>query len=148
MKYDMAQSSASLPAVVTGGWLAKQSPERQLTALVAVAVGQATLGRLGHKHLAAIAGLTPHQFREVRKQHGAPIRTKKRRVPAALPTPAIPSVTASPVSASPAKLLTAQQVADLIAALRPLGSQHLLSAALIAEHDEHARRLNGGAHTL
>jgi hypothetical protein len=147
MNYSKLQSSASIPAVVTGGWLAKQTPERQLAALVAVAARQATLGRLNHKHLAAVAGLTAHQFREARKQRGAPIRAKKRRISVVLPAPAIPPVTAASVSVSPTKLPTAQQVADLIAALRPLGSQNLFNAALVAEHDEHqaARRLNGGA---
>jgi hypothetical protein len=150
MKYSTLQSGASIPAVVTGGWLAKQTPERQLTALVAVAARQATLGRLNCKHLAAIAGLTAHQFREARKQRGAPIRAKKRRIPVALPAPTLPLVTNSSVSASPTKLPTAQQVADLIATLRSFGSQHLLNAAIVAEHDEYqaTRRLNGGAHTL
>jgi hypothetical protein len=47
------------------------------------------------------------------------------------------------------KPITAQQAADIIAMLRSIGSQHLLNAAIVAEHDEHARRLNGGgAHTL
>ena len=141
-------TSASLPPIITGGWLAKQTPERQLAALVAIAAGKVKFTHPTHKHLAAVAGLTPHQFREVRKQHGAPIRAKKRRTPAALPTPAIPPVSASP--ATMAKPITAQQAADIIAMLRSIGSQHLLNAAIVAEHDEHqaARRLNGGAPAL
>jgi hypothetical protein len=152
MRYDTLQSSASIPAFVTGGWLAKQSPERQLAALVAAAARQTTITHPTHKQLAAMAGMSVPQFREARRQHGAPIRPRKRRVPVALPTPAIPSATVVPASASPAippvpvKLPTAQQVADLIATLRSIGSGHLFNAALIAEHDEQiARPLNGAA---
>jgi hypothetical protein len=162
LKYTALQSSASFPAVVTGGWLAKQTPGRQLDVFVAAAARQTTITRHTLKQLAAMAGLPVHQFREVRRQHGAPIRPKKRRASAALPAPVtassvdaastkpaptILSVPASPASASPAKLPTAQQVADLIAMLRSFGSQNLLNAAIVAEHDEHqaARHLNGGA---
>jgi hypothetical protein len=157
----------SIPSHITGGWIAKQPPERQLTALVAAAAHQTTIARHTLKQLAAMAGMSEYQFREVRRQHGAPIRSKKRRAPAALPAPVTPPVTASSASASPAKTtilpvpaasasaspakpLTSQQIADLVATLRSFGSQTLLNAALVAEHDERqvARHLNGGAHTL
>ena len=171
--YAKFQSTTSIPSHITGGWIAKQPPERQLAAFVAAAARQTTIDCHTHKQLAAMANMSVPQFREARRQHGAPIRPRKRRVPAALPTPAIspakspvtnspasvsptilpmttspaiPPVTASSASTSTTKLPTAQQVADLIAALQSIGSGHLFNAALIAEHDEQiARPLNGAA---
>lgn len=136
MIYRTPQSSAI--AVVTGGWLAKQTPERQLTALVAVAADQAAIDRLTLKQLALLAGRSENQFREARRRHGAPIRPKR------------PSARKTDPARAPANV-------DIIGVLRQLGTNGLLKLAELVERDEIARAaaaaktngngaaLNGGA---
>ena len=71
--YRKLNSSTSTPAVVTGAFLAKQTPAGRLAALIAIAADQATLGRPTHRQLAMLAGLSENEFRKARRQYGAPI---------------------------------------------------------------------------
>src|SRR5262245_34524900 len=121
MNYRTLQSSASVPTIIAGSWLAKQLPARQLVALVAVAAKQATLGRLTHKQLAALAGLSVSQFRDARRQHGAPIRPKRAATRQA-PRPARETANV-----------------DIIDALWRIGSGGFLKIAEMVARDELAR---------
>jgi hypothetical protein len=139
MKYNRSQSSASLPplfsALFSGSWLANQTPERRLRTLVSIAAQQVT-----NKQLAALAGLSVSQFREARRQRGAPIRPKRPLARKADPVP----------TPEPANV-------DIVNALRQLGTNGLLQLAELVERDEIARSvvaaktngngaaLNGGA---
>src|SRR5262245_57652927 len=84
--YNSSQANAT--PVITGGWLAKQTPEHQLAMLVAIAADRVAIDHLTNKQLAALAGLSVSQFREARRQHGAPIRPKRARQ---APTPTLTS---------------------------------------------------------
>ena len=156
MKYKTLQPSASLPPVITGGWMAKQTPERRLTALVTVAADRAAIDRLTHKQLATLAGLSVGQFREARRQHGAPIRSKRA---ATRQAPTLDNINIVDVSASarsprwgnwlraPTPMLNN---VDIVNVLRQLGSDGLLKLAELVERDQLARtvapaKTNGGA---
>jgi hypothetical protein len=90
------------------------APERRLCALVSIAAHQVT-----NKQLAMIAGLSVSQFREARRQFGAPIRPKRPSARKADPVPTL----------KPANV-------DIVNALRQLGTNGLLKLAELVERDQ------------